>query len=58
MRLGDAKQGPECLIKEQGVLENILESVGIRETKSSRGSEERVEMTEPHRGSWILAEDR
>lgn len=30
-RLAGAEQGPECLIKEQGVLENILESVGIRE---------------------------
>lgn len=38
-RLAGAEQSPECLIKEQGILENILESMGIREANiPSRGN--------------------
>lgn len=57
MSLAGANQGPECLIKEQGVLENIGESVGMGETNiPGRGNPAEAQKRglkgqSPHRGT-------
>lgn len=59
MRLAGAKQGPECLIKEQGVLRTFESLWGAeKQTFQAEAQKRGLKSLSPTEGPWVGAEVR